>query len=599
MRVPLRRATLRHLLFVVLALMAASQAVVGFALYRRLQTRLEADLARRLERVAALLSFSVDGPTVAQFQAGDESLPAYALVRARLSAQAEAAGVTRAYVLDASHRTLVDTEAQQPPGRARHALLVHAAELAQARRGRAAATRLYADESGRLRLTAFAPLRAPAGLLVAVDAPPEFFESLEVVRREMLLLGTVALGLVALAGGLVLRQVDARLARLREMATHAVGGPTVAVAQTGAGDAIGALGRDVDRLIAEVVTARDRHEAVLASLELALLTCDDAGRVTLANPRAGELLGRAPRELIGRPLDELVAGEEALHGFVRRARESAAPVGAEVPVAGGLAAGGRVLAASASRLVQGPGAGGGLVLSLLDVTSQRRAELRARENERLAALGGMAGGLLHELGNPLAALAMYLDLLRPLAAEGEAREIIDRARREDDRLREFLEDFRVFAGLAAPRWTSVDLARVVEAAVEPLGWPSDVTRRTEGGGSAVGDARLLAHAVRNLLRNALEAGATQVVVSLHADEKSATIHVGDNGPGLAADVLERGLEPFQTTKPHGTGLGLLIARRVAELHGGRLEAHGGHGPGARFVLSWPAQEKERPTWHAS
>lgn len=444
MPVLFRRATLGHLLLGVLVLTALAQAAAGIVLHRRLRGQLEADLGRRLVHVAALLRFSVDPPIVVQFRAGDEALATYGLVRRQLAARAEAAGVTRAYVLDASDRTLVDTEAAQPPGRVRHALLVHRRELVEARGGRAVATRLYSDEAGRLRLSAFAPLRGPDGkviALLAVDAPPEFFSALEVLRREMLLLGAAAVGLLVVAGALVTRQVAAL----------------------------------------------------------------------------------------------------------------------------------------------------------------RRAERRVRENERLAALGGLAGGLLHELGNPLAALAMYLDLLQPLAPAGEARELVERARREDERLREFLEDFRVFAGLAPLRVSDIELRVLAGVAAERLAWPPEIALRTEGAGAARGDARLLAHALRNLLRNALEAGGTRIDVEVSVAGGAARISVRDDGPGLTAAELERLQEPFHTTKPHGTGLGLLIARRVAEQHGGRLEADSTAGAGARFTIRWPrerGQDKE-DTWRAS
>ena len=177
--------------------------------------------------MAALLALSIDGPLVAQFGEGDESLPAYEVVRKRLAAQVAAAGVTRAYAIDAEDRTLVGTDGGEPPGRTRHALLAHRADLARARDGGPTATRLYADDAGEWRLSAFAPLRDRGGAVVAlvgVDAPPAFFAALEVVRREMLVLGLSALGVVALASVLVLRQVDARLARLRRAAAGAAHG---------------------------------------------------------------------------------------------------------------------------------------------------------------------------------------------------------------------------------------------------------------------------------------------------------------------------------------------------------------------------------------
>jgi PAS domain S-box-containing protein len=533
-----------------------------------------------------------------QFREGDESLPAYEVVRKRLAAQVAAAGVTRAYVIDADDRTLVGTDVGEAPGRTRHALLAHRAELARARAGVPAATRLYADDSGALRLSAVAPLRGRDGAVVAligVDAPPAFFAALDVVRREMLALGLAALGVVALASLLVLRQVDARLARLRRVATGAAPGEGPAAHD---GDAIGALGRDLDALVASVVESRDAQQAVLGSVDVALVTCDGERRVTLANPAAAALLGIAADALVGRSLSELLAGEDALLAL---ARGEESVDGAEIAFRGGLAGGGRVLAVRRSPLVAA-GRPAGFVLSMLDVTEQRRAERRSRENERLAALGGMAGGLLHELGNPLAALTMYLDLLRPLAPAGEGSELLARARREDLRVQEFLEDFRVFAGLGRLRTERVDLAALAAAAGEPMAWPAEIARRVEGGGVAEADPRLLAHAVRNLLRNAAEAmpDGGRVRVDVAADAAEARVSVSDEGPGLDAAALDRALDPFHTTKPHGTGLGLLIARRVAELHGGSLEAQSRPGAGARFTLRWPvAAARETKTWPAS
>lgn len=589
---PLRRATLRHLLFVVLALTALSQAAVGLLLYRRVQAQLEADLARRLEHVATLLALSIDAPLVAQFREGDEGLPAYDVVRRRLAAQAAAAGVTRAYVVDAELRTLVGTDDGDAPGRTRHALLAHRAAIERARGGAPAATRLYADDAGAQRLSALAPLRDRSGAVVAlvgVDAPPAFFAALGVVRREALVLGLAALGVVALASLLVLRQVDARLARLRRVAS---GGAAGERASDQARDAIGALGRDLDALIASVVESRDAQQAVLGSVDVALLTCDRDGRIALANPAAAALFGGP---LVGRPLAEVLAGEDALAAF----GGPHADVSGEAAFRGGLAGGGRVLAVRRSPLVAA-GRPAGFVLSLLDVTEQRKAERRSRENERLAALGGMAGGLLHELGNPLAALTMYLDLLRPLAS-GEGEELLDRARREDLRVQEFLEDFRVFAGLGRLRVERVDLAALVAAAAEPMPWPDGIDRTIEGGVVVDADPRLLAHAVRNLLRNAAEAmpEGGRVAVTIAADGTDARISVADSGPGLDAAALDRALDPFHTTKPHGTGLGLLIARRVAELHGGALEAESRPGAGARFTLRLRPVAAGETTWPAS
>ena len=175
----------------------------------------------------------------------------------------------------------------------------------------------------------------------------------------------------------------------------------------------------------------------------------------------------------------------------------------------------------------------GFVLSMLDVTEQRRAERRSRENERLAALGGMAGGLLHELGNPLAALTMYLDLLRPLAPSGEGAELLDRARREDLRLQEFLEDFRVFAGLGRLRVERVDLAALVEAAAQPLRG----RRRSRGASRAAGSSRVIRACWRTPSATCCatpprRSRGGRIAVEIAVDETETRVTVADYGPGL-------------------------------------------------------------------
>jgi len=252
------------------------------------------------------------------------------------------------------------------------------------------------------------------------------------------------------------------------------------------------------------------------------------------------------------------------------------------------------VAASASRLPRAEEAAG-LVLSLLDVTTSRALERRARANERLAALGGMAGGLLHELRNPLASMLLYLDLLKPLERTGEGREILERTLVEGERLAAFLDDFQIFAGLRPLRLDASDVTEVVEAAAATLSWPVSVSwhwgDRDEGCVRA--DRRLLEHAVRNVLQNAIEALRTsggQVTVGVRRVGTEIAIVVADDGPGIPADLIERVLDPLFTTKAQGIGMGLSIVQRVVEAHSGSLRLSSTPGQGASFEMRLAALE---------
>lgn len=413
-----------------LGLLGLAELLVGLLIYGGLRADLERDLAGRLTQLSGLLASGVDGRLVSQFGAGDEHLPAYAWLRNRLAEQARAAGLERAYVVDGELRVYVDSDPGGLPGRVRAALLASRNEAQAAASGTPSATRLYLDEQGRLRLSAFArvPSAARPALLLGVDASPDFFTVLGALRRRMLLLGGLSLGIAALTVFVVLRL--------------------------------------------------------------------------------------------------------------------------------------------------------------------RQAERDARGNERLAALGGMAGAVLHEVRNPLAAITVYLDLLRAEVRGDEGRELAERALAEGARLSGFLEDFQVFAGLRPPRLEAVALADLVAAALQHLRWPEGVRldRAIPAEARVNGDRRLLAHAVRNLLQNAVEAlGGAPGVVWVRGFQQGAgvVLEVEDSGPGIPRERREKVFEPTFTTRPGGLGLGLTVVERVAEAHGGRVEVAASEGSGALFRLRLP------------
>ena len=212
-----------------------------------------------------------------------------------------------------------------------------------------------------------------------------------------------------------------------------------------------------------------------------------------------------------------------------------------------------------------------------DITARKAAEQQLAQQAALARLGQMAAVVAHEVKNPLAGIkgAIQVMLSRRPPADSEAavmRDIVARI----DALNELIQDLMMFARPRPPRLASVNLRRLVDEAIailrrDPIGVPLEI--EVEGDPADVtADADLVRAAVLNLLLNSAQAmnGKGRVRVATALRDGNWTIEVSDDGPGIPVDLREQVLEPFFTTKARGGGLGLPIAVRVAELHGGTL-----------------------------
>ncbi|HEX8950339.1 MAG TPA: hybrid sensor histidine kinase/response regulator [Polyangia bacterium] len=227
--------------------------------------------------------------------------------------------------------------------------------------------------------------------------------------------------------------------------------------------------------------------------------------------------------------------------------------------------------------------------------------------ERLAAVGRVASGLAHEIGNQLA-LVGYAQMIREHAVErgdreiAEFAEVIISAQRRLAALVDEIKDFARGAAAGYPREPG-DVAAAVEEATGILRFDGDVKarrvnlelkRRPLG---AIHRGKIT-QVVVNLVRNAAQASPPggEVDVIVDEDERGgAVIRVLDRGTGMPEDVVARLGEPFFTTKERGSGLGLGISRRVVDEHGGRLEIRSTPGEGTEVVVTLPplpASKKE-------
>jgi signal transduction histidine kinase len=235
------------------------------------------------------------------------------------------------------------------------------------------------------------------------------------------------------------------------------------------------------------------------------------------------------------------------------------------------------------------------------------SERRARQAERLAELGTLTGGLAHEIKNPLSTVQLNLQLLQEdLSPDNPAyNRIVNRlnlVQRETSRLRDILDDFLRYAGKIELDRKPVDLNAILEELVDfftPQALVNKVQPRWRPAPGPVvvnADAKLIKQAVLNLMLNAVQAMAERdgrerggdLILSASGQDGEARIDVIDTGPGIAPDALERIFDAYYSTKKSGTGLGLAMARRIAEEHGGRITVSSEVGKGTDFQVHLPA-----------
>ncbi len=238
-------------------------------------------------------------------------------------------------------------------------------------------------------------------------------------------------------------------------------------------------------------------------------------------------------------------------------------------------------------------------LASLEATNAelRRAQEALVRTEKLASVGRLAAGLAHELGNPLAAVRGYLELLALDAADRPEAErgVLERCRREVERMHALVRNLLDFARQGAHAFAPVDVPALLADAAEsahanPRFGGVAVALRASPGLTVTGDAVRLHQVFVNLLLNAAAAGARRVILDAQQEDAGVALTCADDGEGIPAANLDRLFEPFFTTRPpgEGTGLGLAIAHRIVEEHGGSIRVEGTRGGGATFRLVLPA-----------
>jgi len=217
--------------------------------------------------------------------------------------------------------------------------------------------------------------------------------------------------------------------------------------------------------------------------------------------------------------------------------------------------------------------------------------IELRRKETLAALGRMAAGVAHEIGNPLCAIKLNAtDLRRRLDRAPQDVAVVEKIIEAVEMLDRIVQGFLALSSDKPLTFTPVNVGQVLAAALE-YARPQVAEKAIDIHGPAqdalvLGDAEKLQRAFLNVILNAVammpHGGTLSVRVDNGAEE--ALISFADTGPGIDGDALEKIFTPFFTSRPDGTGLGLAITQRIIEQHNGSIEARNNPEGGACFVI---------------
>jgi PAS domain S-box-containing protein len=355
--------------------------------------------------------------------------------------------------------------------------------------------------------------------------------------------------------------------------------------------------RSMERELAQQEEFRAR---LLESFPDLILVVDLQEYYTFVSSRARDLLGYEPKEMLGKKISDLedhspdlaalyhtvVSGQQAFASAEYGARHRDGNW--------------RTMRAAASRLVDSEGKISGVIISVRDITIERKLEQQVVQSERLAAMGAMIGGVAHELNNPLTSIMGVSELLQDTETNETSRKQLAMLQQQARRAAEIVQNLTYFSRPPAPGKSRINVAEVVERTLNLHAYSlrkNSITvdfLKEPGLPYAMGDPHQLMQVFLNLIVNAEQAirearDKGTLRIRMGKGEGSVWVSFHDDGPGIAKENLVSIFDPFYTTKRpgRGTGLGLSICKSVMKEHSGSVEAANAPDGGAVFTVTLP------------
>ena len=355
--------------------------------------------------------------------------------------------------------------------------------------------------------------------------------------------------------------------------------------------------RKMERQLAQQEEFRAR---LLESFPDLILVVDLEERYTFVSSRARDLLGYEPQIMLGKKISELddhspelaslyhdvVSGKEVFASAEYGARHRDGNW--------------RTMRAAGSQLVDADAKISGVIISVRDITVERKLEQQVVQSERLAAMGAMIGGVAHELNNPLTTIMGVSELLQDTETNEGSRKQLAMLQQQARKAAEIVQNLTYFSRPPAPGKSRINLVEVVERTLNLHAYSlrkNNITvdfLKEAGVPYALGDPHQLMQVFLNLIVNAEQAiretrDKGTLRIRLGKGENSVWVSFHDDGPGIPKENLASIFDPFYTTKRpgRGTGLGLSICKSVMKEHNGSVEAANAPDGGAVFTVTLP------------
>ena len=431
-------------------------------------------------------------------------------------------------------------------------------------------------------------------------------------KEELLSVDPATLNSDASQGPVLGRSSDDRGGvRAREITLRRKDGSPVALLETSGAvwDAAGKIVRYHGTLV-DVTEQREMENALrrqeefqrylLESFPDLILVIDLNERYSFVSSRIRDLLGCKPEDLLGKKMEELPDHSAEFVTLYRDVNSGRRKFGTCEYGARHRDGSWRTMRAAASPLFDAGGRVSGVIVSVRDVTVEKKLEQQIIQSERLAAMGQMIGGFAHELNNPLTSILGLTELLQEDPSTEPIRKQLGTLQQQGRRVADIVQNLMYFSRPPAAGRSRINLSEMMQRTLALHAYSLRKNNITvdflpeEALPWVNGDPHQLMQVFLNLILNAEQAirevrDRGTLRVRLGSDGTSVTASLLDDGPGIAPEILPNIFDPFYTTRRpgRGTGLGLSVCRAILREHGGNVEAASAPGGGAVFTVTLP------------